>query len=252
MSDKEQKQKFPSEIVDLPSGGKVYPKNSPISNGKIELKYMTAREEDILTSQNLIKKGEVIEKVLDSLILTEGVKCDDLIIGDKNAIMVAARILAYGPIYEAQVTNPNTGDQMNVSFDLTDCPFKKVPDISGNNFEFELPISKKKIQYQILTGKEEEQILDELKKIKKINKGTSPTLTTRLRHSILSVDGDDSHAAINDLSINMLARDSLAFREELKRVSPDIDLEQEVELEGEMVTVQIPMTATFFWPNSKT
>ena len=90
-------QKFPSEVVDLPSGGKVYGKDSPISNGKIEIKYMTAKEEDILTSQNLIKKGIVIEKLLESLIVTPGVRVEDLLVGDKNAVMIAARILAYGP-----------------------------------------------------------------------------------------------------------------------------------------------------------
>ena len=89
--------KFPSEMVDLPSEGRLYPKEHPLSSGKLELKYMTAREEDILTSQNLIKKGIVIDKLLDSLILTKGVKSDDLILGDKNAVMVAARVLAYGP-----------------------------------------------------------------------------------------------------------------------------------------------------------
>ena len=92
-----EEQKFPSEIIDLPSRGKVYPKDHPLASGKIELKYMTAREEDILTSQNLIKKGVVIEKLLNSLILTDGVLVSDLILGDKNAVMVAARILAYGP-----------------------------------------------------------------------------------------------------------------------------------------------------------
>ena len=100
---------YHSEVIDLPSLGKVYPKDSPISNGKIEIKYMTAKEEDILTSQNLIKKGLVIDKLLDSLIITEGIKCDDLVLGDKNAVMVAARILAYGPEYDAEVINPNTG-----------------------------------------------------------------------------------------------------------------------------------------------
>ena len=89
--------KFPSEVIDLPSEGRLYPKDSPLSEGKIEIKYMTAKEEDILTSQNLIKKGLVVDKLLDSLIITEGVTCDDLVLGDKNAVMVAARVLAYGP-----------------------------------------------------------------------------------------------------------------------------------------------------------
>ena len=246
-----EEQKFPSEMIDLPSGGKIYGKNSPIYNGKIELKYMTAKEEDILTSENLIKKGIVITKLLDSLILTEGVSSQDLIIGDKNAVMVAARILAYGSAYEAQITNPSTGDLINVNFDLTDCPFKKVPnDVTENKFTFQLPVSKKKIEFSILTGKQEAEIETELKRLKKLNTGASPALTTRIRHMIISVDGDDSQAAINDLSQNMLSRDSLAFREEIKRISPDIDMTQEVEIEGEMVEVVIPMTATFFWPKS--
>ena len=87
--------KYPTETIDLPSGGKLYPQDSPLSSGKIEIKYMTAKEEDILTSANLIKKGVVIDRLLDSIIVTEGVGIDDLILGDKNAIMVAARILAY-------------------------------------------------------------------------------------------------------------------------------------------------------------
>ena len=91
--------KFPTEVIDLPSQGKVYLKDSPLSEGKIEIKYMTTREEDILMSQNLIKKGVVIDKLLDSLIVTKGVKQEDLLLGDKNAVLVAARILAYGPEY---------------------------------------------------------------------------------------------------------------------------------------------------------
>ena len=139
-------QKFPSDIIDLPSEGKLYSEESPLKDGKIEIKYMTAKEEDILTSQNLIKKGVVIDRLLDSLILTEGVKVDDLILGDKNAIMVAARILAYGPEYECQITHPNTGDPITHTFNLADCPFKKLSsDITENKFEVELPISKKKV-----------------------------------------------------------------------------------------------------------
>ena len=98
--------KFPTEVIDLPSLGKVYSKDSPLADGKVELKYMTTKEEDILMSENLIKKGIVIDKVLDSLIVTQGVSSDDLILGDKNAVLIAARILAYGPEYTCQVSNP--------------------------------------------------------------------------------------------------------------------------------------------------
>jgi len=242
--------KFPSEIIDLPSEGKLYPKEHPCSNGKIEIKYMTAKEEDILTSQNLIKKGVVIDRLMDSLILTPGVKSDDLILGDKNAVMVAARVLAYGPEYTCEVTTP-TGKKINKTFNLADCPFKKVPDkITENKFEVTLPISKKKVTFKLLTGKEEILINEELKASEKINAEVKPELTTRLRHTIISVDGDDSQATINNFVQNLLARDSMHLRKEIRDVTPDIELSQEIEIEGESVKVDIPMTVGFFWPEA--
>ena len=129
-------QKFPSEVIDLPSEGRLYPEGHPLRPGKLEIKYMTAREEDILTSENLIKKGIVIDKLLDSLILTEGVSSDDLVTGDKNAVMVAARILAYGPEYVCDVRNPSTQEIVSQTFNLADCPFKKLPKGINNNEVF--------------------------------------------------------------------------------------------------------------------
>ena len=243
--------KFPSEVIDLPSEGKLYPKEHPCSDGKIEIKYMTAKEEDILTSQNLIKKGVVIDRLMDSLILTPGVKSDDLILGDKNAVMVAARILAYGPEYVFDVVNPNTSETMNHTFNLADCPFKKLPEgITENKFEVDLPISKKKVTFKLLTGKEEIMINEELKASEKINAEVKPELTTRLRHTITSVDGDDSQATINSFVQNLLARDSMYLRKEIQKNSPDIELEQEIDIEGESVKVNIPMTVGFFWPDA--
>jgi len=245
-------QKFPSEVIDLPSEGRLYPKDSPLSNGKIEIKYMTAKEEDILTSANLIKKGVVIDRLIDSLILTTGVKSDDLILGDKNAVMVAARILAYGPDYTCEIQNPNTGEVITEKFNLADCPFKKLPkDITENKFELELPISKKKVTFKLLSGKEEALINEELKASEKINSEVKPELTTRLRHTITSVDGDESQSTINNFVQNMLARDSMHLRNEIKNVTPDIELTQEIDLGGESVKVDIPMTVGFFWPSSE-
>ena len=242
--------KFPSEVIDLPSEGRLYPEGHPLKDGKVEIKYMTAKEEDILTSQNLIQKGVVIDRLLDSLILTEGVKTDDMILGDKNAVMVAARILAYGPEYECQVTNPNTGELINHTFNLADCPFKKSSkNVKENLFDLTLPISKSKIKFSILTGKEEKLIEEDLKASKKLG-SVLPELTTRLRYMIKEVDGDNSQSAINNTAVNMLARDSMVLREELKKVSPDIDLTQEIEIEGETVKVAIPMTVGFFWPEA--
>ncbi len=242
--------KFPSEVIDLPSEGRLYPKDHPLKDGKIEIKYMTAKEEDILTSQNLIKKGLVVDKLLDSLILTEGVKSDDLILGDKNAVMVAARILAYGPEYTCQVTHPTTGGVSTQIFNLAECPFKKLPkDAKENLFEVTLPISKRKIKFSLLTGKDERLIDEELNASKKVG-AVAPELTTRLRYLIKEVDGDNSQSVINEISQNILSRDSMHLREEIKKVTPDIIMEQEIDLGGESVKVDIPMTVNFFWPNS--
>mgnify|MGYP000456781991 FL=1 len=243
--------KFPSEVIDLPSEGKLYPKEHPCSDGKVEIKYMTAKEEDILTSQNLIKKGVVIDRLIDSLILTPGVKQGDMILGDKNAVMVAARILAYGPEYPCEVTNPKSGEVLTHTFNLADCPFKKLPEgVSENNFEVTLPISKKKVTFKLLTGAEEKVIDEELQASKKTGSDVSPELTTRLRHTITSVDGDESQSTINNFVQNLLARDSMHLRKEISKVAPDIELSQEIEIGGESVKVDIPMTVGFFWPES--
>ena len=94
--------KFPTEMVELPSKGYFYSEGHPLSSGRVEIKYMTAREEDILTSQNLIKQGTVIDKLLEALVVDKSIKMDDMLIGDKNAIMVAARILGYGKNYDIE------------------------------------------------------------------------------------------------------------------------------------------------------
>ena len=251
ITDKTKEFKFPTETIDLPSGGKIYGKDSPLANGKIELKYMTAKEEDILTSQNLIKKGTVIDKLLDSLIVTPGVSSDNLLVGDKNAVMVAARILAYGGNYEAEIINPNTNDKQQVSFDLTQCEFKEVPenvDLTSNEFELELPVTKVNITFKLLTGKDESTITKELKSLQKI--GQSSEVTTRLKHVVTSVNGENEKAIINNFVDNMLSKESLFLREEVAKISPDIDLRQEVEIGGETVTVDIPMTVEFFWPKT--
>ena len=244
--------KFPTEVIDLPSQGKVYPKDSSLADGKIELKYMTTKEEDILMSENLIKKGVVIDSLLDSLIVSEGVKQQDLILGDKNAVLVAARILAYGPQYTVEVPNPKNSEEMTEhTFDLTSCPFKKLPedlDYSKNSFEYTTEVGKNKLTFKLLTGVEEKLIEKDISQLKKY--GTESDITTRLRYIITSVDGDSSKEMITSYSQNMLARDSVAFRKYMTDITPDIELEQEIELGGETVSVSIPLTVEFFWPSS--
>ena len=244
--------KFPTEVIDLPSEGKVYIKDSPLSSGKLELKYMTTREEDILMSENLIKKGIVIDKLLDSLIITKGVKQDDLILGDKNAVLVASRILAYGPEYTVEVTNPNDIDEkVEHTFDLSKCPFKELSkdvDYSDNSFDFTTPVGKNKLKFKILTGADETLIEKDIKQSSKF--GVSSDITTRLRYTVTEVDGDTKSSTISEFTQNLLARDSVALRGYIRDIAPDIDLTSEVEIGGETVSVSIPLTVEFFWPQS--
>ena len=244
--------KFPTEVIDLPSQGKVYPKDSPLAEGKIELKYMTTREEDILMSENLIKKGVVIDKLLDSLIVTKGVKQTDLLLGDKNAVLVAARILAYGPEYTTEILNPNdNNEKIKHTFDLSQCPFKELPkdiDYTNNSFEFQTPIGKKKIKFKLLTSADEGLIEKDLKQSKKF--GYNTEITTRLRYMIKEIDGESKPEVLNESVQNLLARDSIALRNYIKQITPDIVLDMEVEIGGEAVDVNIPLTAEFFWPQT--
>ena len=246
------KHKFPTEIIDLPSQGKVYPKDSPLAEGKLELKYMTTREEDILMSENLIKKGVVVDKLLDSLVVSKGVKQQDLILGDKNAVLVAARILAYGPEYTVEVTNPNDIEQkIQQTFDLSQCPFKQLPkdvDYSDNSFDYTTDIGKNKIKFKLLTGADEALIEKDLKQSAKY--GYSTDITTRLRYTITEVDGDSKPETIIEFTQNLLARDSMALRKYITDISPDIDLTSEIEIGGETVSVSIPLSVTFFWPQA--
>tara|TARA_Y100001970_G_scaffold293018_1_gene437233 strand:+ start:2142 stop:2918 length:777 start_codon:yes stop_codon:yes gene_type:complete len=243
--------KFPSEIIDLPSGGKLYPKDSPLKKGKIEIKYMTAKEEDILTSQNLIKKGIVLDHLMNSVILTEGVKVDDLFVGDKNAVMIGCRILAYGSNYTVGMIDPENGEKFEHTFDLSDLPYKDIPSdvkYTSNEFKFTLPTSKQEVVFKLLNGRDEKAINEELKSYEKLN--TSREVTTRLKHQIISINGNSDVAFLNASVDNMLSRDSLALREEIFRISPDINMVQDVEVNGERREMSIPMDVNFFWPSS--
>ena len=253
MAEEQKQSQFPSEMIDLPSGGKLYPEDSLLSSGKIEIKYMTAKEEDILTSQNLIKKGVVVDRLLSSLIVNKKINVDDMLVGDKNAIMVACRILAYGPEYKTRVIHPDTDEEFEHQFDLSDCPFKSLPsdyDYSKNEFELELPISKINICIKALNGHDEKIISKTIKSASKLG-STSPEITTRLRQCVVSVNGDTDKRLIANFVDNCLSRDSLHIRNELKKITPDIELTQEVEWEGEVIDVDIPMTVNFFWPNTE-
>ncbi len=242
--------KFPTEVVDLPSKGLLYPKDSPLSSGQIEIKYMTAREEDILTSANLIKKGIVVEKLIEALIVDKSIKVDELLVGDKNAVLIAARILAYGKEYEVDVNG------QTVVVDLTQLKDKKLDESmvknGANEFDFELPATKRKLTFKLLTSADDKQIDKEVKGYEKIGDGIGYELTTRLKHMIISVDGDGEKSSINHFVDNeFLSRDSIAFRQYASDIMPDVDMTSTYTDEGgEEKEFTVPMTVTFLWPNA--
>ena len=247
----ENKSMFPTEEVTLPSKGLIYPPENPLSKGVVEMKYMTAREEDILTNDSYIKKGIVIDKLLQSLIVTP-IDYDDLIVGDKNAIMVAARVLGYGKDYTFKM-----GDE-EYTVDLTsveDIELKEenLLEKGRNEFEFTLPTTQKTITFKILTHGDEKKIQQELQGLKKTTQ-TKTEVTTRLKYMILSVDGDAERKTIREFVDNqLLARDARALREYIKEVQPDIDLTFDIETEDGDVKegVNIPIGITFFWPDAE-
>ena len=252
----EENYQFPTEDVTLPSKGLLYPEGHPLRSGVIKMKYMTAKEEDILTNQNFIKNGTVINKLLQSLIVTP-VSYNDLLIGDKNAILIAARILGYGADYTFEYVSPNTGDKEEVTIDLTELDDKELDEslmIEGRNeFAFTLPTSKIEITFKFLTHGDEEKIQKELKGLRKINKQSSSELTTRLKHTLLSVNGDRDIKTIREFVDNrFLARDSKAFRSYLSEIMPDINMEVDLDLEnGDTIEdVNIPLGVSFFWPDA--
>ena len=248
---------FPTEVIGLPSKGLIYPENNPLSKGTIEIKYMTAREEDILSSQNLIKKGIVLDKLFESIVVEPGVNIGDISVGDKNAILLATRILGYGAEYNVEVTDPFTGEQQKVTIDLSKIQTKEIDDSKlnkENRYEFVLPMSKKKVKFKLLTHKDEIDINAEIQALNRLVKGdnvVSQDVSTRLRYMIVEVDGNTDRAFINTfVKNNLLARDSKSLREYVRTISPDMDFKYEFtsELTGDTEALDIPFGVGFFYP----
>ena len=241
----EEKFKLPTETIELPSKGLLYPEGSELAKGTIEMKYMTAKEEDILTNQSYIKNGTVLDKLLKSLIVSP-INYDDLLIGDKNAIMVAARILGYGSEYSFDYL----GESHTV--DLSQVENKELKEElyknRVNEFTFQLPKSKNTLTFRLLTHKDEQNVSRELEGLKKINKDASPELSTRLKYIITSVEGSRETKDIRDFVDNyLLAQDSRALREYIREIQPDVDLT--FFPDGSSSRVNIPVGASFFWPD---
>ena len=249
---------IPVETVPLPSKGSVYPQGSPLySKETIDIRAMTAREEDILTSRALIKKGTVITNLLQSCVVDKAVDVQKMLSGDRNAIMVALRVTGYGAEYSAEVSCPSCGEKEKHEFDLTSLPIKELgvqPVEQGQNvFEFKLPMSKKTVHFKFLTGGDEEEILTIQDRKKKTGSLADSVVTTRLQFSIVAVDGKTDRALISSFIRSMPAKDSMALRNYIDKNEPGIDMKGFISCSacGEQSEVRMPLGASFFWPESE-
>jgi hypothetical protein len=243
----DQKFKFPTEVVELPSKGLLYPAGSKLAEGSVEMKYMTAKEEDILTNPNYLEKGIAISKLLQSLLVSD-IPYDELLTGDENAILIAARILGYGKDYSFMYR----GEEVTV--DLTTLQHKTL-DVNlfkdrKNEFNFTLPATGTEITFKLLTLADEQNIAAEIKGLRKINKEANPESVTRMKHTILSVGGDRSSGNVRNFVDNyLLAKDARALREYIFEIKPDVNTKVQVE-GGPEGGVELPFGVTFLWPDA--
>lgn len=250
----------PLETVPLPSLGKMYPTDHPLFDREtVDIQAMTAREEDILTSRALLKKGTVITELIKSCLIDKSIDPSDLIVGDRNALMVAIRITGYGSEYDAEVTCSSCEQKSKQSFDLSQLAIKRLsiePVTPGANlFEFTLPVSKKRVRFRFMTGRMEEEIAATHDKQKKVGITNDSIVTTNLLYSIVSVEGIEDRAKLAQFVRYMPARDSLALRSYIADNQPDIVMAQQVTCQngecGNVSEAMIPINTQFLWPRAK-
>jgi len=245
----------PTEVVDLPSKGKFYPGSHPLHNvDVVEIRYMTTQEEEILNSKSLLQKGIALDKMLQNLLINKEIKVSSLIIGDKNAVVLAARVTGYGSDYKTGVTCTSCGEKSTHEFNLNDIKPKETPDdvqiADDGTFDLILPLSKAKVTCKMLTG-EDEIVLRLSSEKKKRHKLPETPIKDQLKQLLVSVNDDADPEVISKFVNNLLARDSRYIRDEYARIVPNVDLTQEFECPkcGAQATISVPFTADFFWPN---
>ena len=248
----------PTEFVELPSKGWFYPEDHPLHNQEsIEIRYMTAKDEDTLTSSALLKKGIALDRLLQNVIVDKRVKVDDLLIGDKNAILVASRISGYGRSYDVKMTCSSCFASSEYQFDLAELNMSYNDNVeehgvmllSDNTFLLTLPKTNVEVTLRLITGADE-KALTRLAQNRKKNNLPESTLTDQFRKIIVAVNGSTNQSHIGELVENMPAADSRYLRNIYTKITPNVDLSQEFECSAcdTAEEVIIPFTTEFFWP----
>jgi hypothetical protein len=244
---------FPTEVISLPSKGLCYPESNPLSKGEVTIKLMTAKEEDILTSTNFIRKGIHLDKLLESVVVESGVNINDLLIGDKNAILVTSRILAFGPEYNVTVNDPEEKEPVEVNVDLSKIKIKEIDESilnRNNEYTYTLPVSKKSVKFKLLTHGDELAINKDVEASEKILKSGNE-ITARYRRIITEVEGNRDFGFISNFVANqLLAGDSKGLRKYMSSITPDLDLtfDYTSPFTGETEALRIPFGVNFFYP----
>jgi hypothetical protein len=249
---------IPVSAVPIPSGGVVYPSDSPLHlQQTVDIRGMTAREEDILMSRALIRKGTVISELIKSCVVTPGVDVQSLIGGDRNALMIAIRILGYGAQYLGTMDCPKCEHKNNIDVNLADLEVKDLKaepmEPGSNKFAFTLPVTNKVVVFKFLTGKEEEEILATLEMKKKKGIQNDNIVTTRLLHSIISVDGINDRTKLAQFISFMPARDSIALRQYMDEIEPGVDMKFDFTCSNcdHWEVMPLPLGPSFFWPTAR-
>jgi hypothetical protein len=245
----------PTHFVDLPSKGKFYSKNHPLFNKHtVEIRFMTAKEEDILTSRSLLKKGIAIDRMLESVLVDKTINIEDLLIGDKNALVVAARVTGYGSEYETKVQCPSCGANVRHSFDLEQVkhtfPKEEIEKdlVEHGTFMTKLPITKFEVEMRLLTGKDE-KLLSSISEQRKAAKQEETTISDQLRLLIVSINGVTERSIIDKFVDMCPAGDAKHMRKLYAENVPNIDMTQNFvcrSCDAEMA-MEVPFTVDFFW-----
>lgn len=241
---------IPFDVLPLPSKGLLYPGKEDT----VKVQYLTASDENVLTSQNLIKSGKVLDVLLSRKVKDLNMPVGNLLVGDRNAIMIWLRATGYGEKYNVMLTDPNTYEEFEYEVDLNSLktkPLEVEPDERGL-FTFMLPRSKKEVKFKLLTVSDETNILRKSEqRSKKIKSKISTTLTDRLMTQIVSIDGVEDKTQLSRMVEFMPAFDSLKFREYSDSIEPGVDMTVEVEgPSGETFQAGVPIAVDFFWPNA--
>ena len=245
---------IPTEFVPIPTKGKFYPPDHPLHNvEQVEMRYMSAKETDILTSKSLLKKGIAIDRMIESLVVDKNIKANEIFTGDKNALVVAARISGFGENYDAHVICEECGHKSEQSYDLSTLQTKETPEdiefSEHGTFYITLPKTGVVAECCLLTGKDEAELLRRAEKRNKMNL-TDTTMTDQYKMIIVSLNGVTERSKVEEFVDVMPAMDASHLRKEYDRARPDVDMSCEFECQncGAENDVNIPFSTNFFWP----